>query len=206
MENMSQDISKLAEALSKMQGMTPPVAKGKTAGGGKFTYSYADLSAIWEAIRAPLDKNGLSVTQVYSQEQDALKLITILMHNSGQWIRSVLNVNTKDIDIQKIGSAMTYNRRYALSAILGISTEDDDDGESVKDAPRQETAQVQYISSITASHIEDHIRKNITPYDQEWRGRALRHYGVDRFDLVPLSEQEKIQQRMVQRSNELVKK
>jgi hypothetical protein len=155
MEIMSADISKLAEALSKMQGSTPAIPKNKSVtvplkDNKKYSYSYADLAGIWEAIRPSMSQNGLSISQTFVEQDDHIQLITVLFHSSGQWIKSYLKIITNGLRIQDIGSAMTYNRRYALSAILGLSTDDDEDGalanehaRTKKEATKQPVAQVQ---------------------------------------------------------------
>lgn len=88
---------------------------------------YATLSNILEAIRFPLSESGLS----FSQFPDGDCLCTILIHNeSGEFIQSCYNIHPTKKDPQSIGSAITYARRYALSAILGINVDEDDDGNS----------------------------------------------------------------------------
>lgn len=122
--NKSESIKELATALSKFQATVGLVKKDST---NPFFHSkYADLSTIIEAIRDQLSKQGLS----FAQFPDEKGLTTILMHISGEWISSTADIKPKDDTPQAQGSAITYMRRYALSAVLGIATEDDDDGNS----------------------------------------------------------------------------
>ena len=118
----SESIKLLAEALNKFQGAIKPVPR--TEVNPFYNSSYADLASIWDAIRSELHKNGLSVVQTF----DGPLLVTCLLHVSGEWISGSLPVCAKDASAQAQGSAITYARRYALAAILGISTEEDDDG------------------------------------------------------------------------------
>jgi len=67
-----------------------------------------------------------------------LQLITTLVHASGQWVKSYMPVIQAKADIQSLGSALTYCRRYSLSAICGISTDEDDDGEKSMARPKEE--------------------------------------------------------------------
>ena len=120
----SEDIKDLAVALSKAQGEM----KGahKDSDNPFFKSKYADLASVWDAIRAPFAKHGLSVTQLPSEDDRGLVLETVLMHSSGQWISSKLRINPVKADPQSLGSALSYSRRYALSAIAGVYQEDDD--------------------------------------------------------------------------------
>ena len=123
--NKSESIIDLAKALSAFQGALKPAIKD--AENPFFRSHYADLAGVIEAIKEPLKANGLSVSQVPCIESDKMFLTTLLMHSSGQWISGdYLITAIKPNDPQSIGSAITYARRYALSAILGVATEDDD--------------------------------------------------------------------------------
>jgi len=125
----SPTISVICKALSLAQGQMS-FAKKDTEN-EFFKKPYADLASCWEACRKPLSDNGLSVSQV----QDENFLITILMHESGEWIRSRTKISMSEGKnaMQAYGSAMTYARRYALSAIVGIA-QDDDDANSAGDS------------------------------------------------------------------------
>lgn len=132
----SETIGKIAEALSKAQGQMKGAVKDST--NPFFKQKYADLASVWEACREPLSKNNLSVTQT-TRITDAGEpvIITTLMHSSGEWISGELLVKPIKTDPQSIGSAITYGRRYALSAMVGIAPEDDD-AESAQGREHQE--------------------------------------------------------------------
>jgi len=138
----SDAINELATALAKAQGEMTHAAKDRE--NPHFKSSYATLASVWEACRGPLSKHGLSVTQLASSEQGCAAITTILMHSSGQWVQSETRVPTIKNDAQGVGSAITYARRYALSAIAGIAPDDDDDGNGASrrpdaPAPRRDT-------------------------------------------------------------------
>ena len=123
--NKSDDIKELALALSKTQS----ILKGalKDSNNPFFKSKYADLASVWDACREPLAANGLSVVQMPCNDTpDSVALETILMHTSGQWISSVFSMPVSKHDAQAVGSAITYARRYALAAVVGIAPEDDD--------------------------------------------------------------------------------
>jgi hypothetical protein len=127
----SQEIAELAGALSKAQGAFPRVTKGKTADAVTYSYSYADLADILEAVRKPLSDNGLAIIQPPVVAGEDVVLVTRLLHASGQWIESTFPVDMFEKP-QETGSALTYARRYAASALLGIAAEEDDDGKAAQ--------------------------------------------------------------------------
>jgi len=116
----SEQINELAKALSVAQGAM--FGAKKESANPFFKSRYADLGSVWDAIRKPLSDNGLSIVQTV----DGDRLVTILMHGSGQWIDSSYPITAKDNSPQAIGSALTYARRYALAAIVGVYQTDDD--------------------------------------------------------------------------------
>ncbi len=125
--NKSESIKELATALSKFQGEIKN--PGNTADNPFFKSKYAPLNEILNVARPILAKNGLSVIQTPSGDGQNIILTTTLIHSSGEWIESPeLVLKADKATAQGAGSAITYARRYALSAILGISSEDDDDG------------------------------------------------------------------------------
>ena len=127
----SENIQELAKALAKFQG---EVANPKnTASNPFFNSKYAPLAGIIDATKEALAKNGLSVVQSPAAHGGMLYMSTMLLHTSGEWIESGMLAMTPDKETpQSIGSAITYARRYQLSAILGVSSEDDDDGNAAE--------------------------------------------------------------------------
>lgn len=124
----SDQINELAVALAKVQAAVPPAIKDKANPAFKGT-KYADLGAIWDACRALLSVNGLSVVQMPAPaEAGYAALETILLHTSGQYISNYAHVRLARDDAQGAGSAYTYLRRYSLAAFIGIVADEDDDG------------------------------------------------------------------------------
>lgn len=127
--NRSPEIDKLAAALAKAQGGMENAKRDAENPGfkrdGKIA-KYADLASVWEAIREPLGTNGLSVVQLPATLESAVEIETILLHESGQFIRNVLWMPCQQMTAHTIGSAITYGRRYALMSVVGIAPEDDD--------------------------------------------------------------------------------
>jgi hypothetical protein len=122
--NKSETIGKLAEALSKAQGEMKGALKD--AENPFFKSRYADLASVWEACRGPLSRNGLAVVQVPEVKDGKVIICTVMIHSSGEWISGDLDMTPTKSDPQGVGSAITYGRRYGLSAFAGIAAEDDD--------------------------------------------------------------------------------
>jgi hypothetical protein len=123
----SESIASIAKALSEFQGEVKNPAN--TADNPFFKSKYAPLSDILNLVRPTLAKYGLSVIQAPSGDGDKIIITTRLMHSSGEWIEACpLSLKADKATAQGAGSAITYGRRYSLAAILGISSEDDDDG------------------------------------------------------------------------------
>jgi hypothetical protein len=134
----------LFKALADFQQEVPVIHKG-TSGYG---YSYADLPAIFEKINPLMKKHGLGFTQLLNSES----LDTVIFHiESGESITSSVaiphGVQLKGMnDFQVLGSAITYLRRYALSAALGLVTDKDTDASGV-----QESLSAQLTKQVKAS-------------------------------------------------------
>ena len=138
--NQSDKIDKLAKALSVAQSQITGAKKNAT--NPFFKSGYADLHEVIECCREILSKCGLSVVQlphekVYVVGSTAfLSVGTMLMHESGQWIKSFTPIPVeKPVNAHKLGSAITYGRRYGLAAMIGIA-QTDDDGNAATEKPR----------------------------------------------------------------------
>lgn len=127
---MSESTSELFAAFAKFQGDVENASKGKQGHG----YKYADLAECINTAKPELLKNGLAVAQMLGSDENRKQtLTTILTHSSGQWMSSeftmveaVLAGGSGKNPAQTLGSAITYQRRYAYAAILGLAQEDED--------------------------------------------------------------------------------
>lgn len=120
----STDLGELAAALSKAQAEIKGAVRDSE--NEFFSAKYADLSSTWEACRPALTTNGLSVAQAPYVEGSAVGVETMLLHASGQWMRSKVSAVPRDLSPQSVGSTITYLRRYSLAAVAGVAPEDDD--------------------------------------------------------------------------------
>lgn len=127
----SEQIDKLMPAVVKAWSSIEAAVKNST--NPHLKNHYADLSSLMDAIKQPMADNGLAVFQpVSSMEGDLPGAIveTYIMHTSGQWMMSSFSMVSNDRKPQAIGATITYARRYALGAMLGMVAEEDDDGNS----------------------------------------------------------------------------
>src|SRR3990167_2055597 len=121
----STEIVEIVKALNLAQGEMSLALKDTN--NPFFKSKYADLASMWEVYREPLAKNGLALTHTTDiVEGGEIILKTILMHTSGQWIKSVFPLRPVTPTPQGYGACITYARRQCVSALLGIVTDDDD--------------------------------------------------------------------------------
>ena len=123
--NHSESIAKLATALSIVQGKLSHAKKDSA--NPFFKSKYADLESVWDACRNLLAENGLAVMQFPGEFVDGtMSLNTVLTHSSGEYMSYLMSVPVTKPDAQGAGSALTYMRRYALAAVVGVVQADDD--------------------------------------------------------------------------------
>jgi hypothetical protein len=134
---MSATIGKLAEALASAQAEMGPAKKNAT--NPHFRSTYADLASLHDASRAALGKHGLAVVQLPGRRDDGTTTVTtMLMHASGEFIGDESGVRLSAETAQAAGSVISYLRRYAYAAVLGLSAEDDDGAAASQPVRREE--------------------------------------------------------------------
>lgn len=186
---MSSGINELAAALAKAQGEMLVASLDST--NPYFKSKYADFATIVRASRPALTKHGLSVTQQIIVEKDGQTMLhTILMHASGQFIESRMRITPSKNDLQTLGSCITYLKRYAYSALVGVTAADeDDDGEramapartasekatalNTKYDPRVETAET--ISKDQLGELEYELAEYPDIAEQVLEGLKIMH-------------------------------
>ena len=148
--NKSESIASLASALAKAQGQIKG-AKKDTAN-PFFKSKYADLASVVEAIQPHLSTNELSYIQLtIPSEKDEVQVETVLAHSSGEWISGIIAVPVSKSDAQGYGSALTYARRYGLSAIVGVAPEDDDGNAAAQAKPAKAGMPESQVADFLAS-------------------------------------------------------
>jgi hypothetical protein len=131
--DQSESIDKISKAIVAFRAKCPNVEKDKQGYG----YKYATLGNIINKTRDILKANGLAVIQFPIAGHNALGCITTVIHESGQYLRARFLMPVPELTAtnvtQNAGAAITYARRYALGAVLGIATDDDTDATYVED-------------------------------------------------------------------------
>lgn len=122
--DQSTDLGALAKALAAAQGEMQPALKDST--NPDYASTYATLASVIDACRAPLSKHGIAWLQRVSTRPGFVAVTTQLVHESGQWVRDRAELAVTAKNAQAAGSAITYLRRYMLSALVGVACEDDD--------------------------------------------------------------------------------
>lgn len=175
----SEQINEIAAALAKAQGQIEGAKKGRE--NPHFRSKYADLASIWDACREALSTNGLSVVQTTAPSgRDEVVVITRLAHASGQWYEGVLALPVSKSDAQGFGSALTYTRRYALSAMVGVAPEDDDGNAAAAAKPNGKStsglapeAEADLLASLDEASDAEDLRERTK------KALAVAHEGGD---------------------------
>lgn len=153
----------LTWALARAQYSFPPINKAHEADAGKYKYKYADLADVLSAIRPALNREGIALVQATEITEAGVELVTSLLYAderlSSRWPLPIANAAP-----QQVGSVLTYLRRYALCALVGIAAEDDDDGRAASDVRQATTAPPQQTapSNVPAVDVPD-----------DWKTRPL---------------------------------
>lgn len=125
--NNGEDRAKFFTAMAKAQGEFSEVLKSKEGYG----YKYATLHSILDMARPILNRNGISISQSWSIEEDKVNLTTTLMHESGYTVADTCSAPLIELkscnSLQSAGASITYVRRYHLEAVLGIAGDEDTD-------------------------------------------------------------------------------
>lgn len=122
--NKSESIENLAKALAKAQGELGNAKKDSV--NPHFRSKYADIAEVLDTIKPVFSKHGLSFVQIPGMNGDRLTLETMLIHESGEYITGIGETPLSKQDPQGVGAAITYMRRFSLSAYSGLAQEDDD--------------------------------------------------------------------------------
>ena len=124
------EINEIAAALAKAQ--TEMVGAKKDTNNPFFKSKYADLASVMAACLPALNKNGIAVVQPVTEAA----VETLLVHSSGQYLKCSVPLRVSKDDMQGLGSAITYARRYGLMSMAGVSPEDDDGNAATKAPPK----------------------------------------------------------------------
>lgn len=179
----SESIEELASALSKAQGSF--IHAKKDTKNEFFRSQYADLASVIDAAKKPLSENGLAVTQIVDTDSDGLMYLeTMLMHSSGEWISGRYPIRPVKTDPQAVGSAITYARRYAFSALTGIAA-DDDDGNAASQADKKP-------SKASTKLAQPEI--NVDEYKKQLESAQTMQQLISTWQVIPKSLHRQLEQ------------
>lgn len=171
--NNTADLSSYAPAMLKAQKAIENAVKGSK--NPHFRNTYADLNAVLAAVKGPLNENGILIQQ-FASSADGLTVdvTTQLLHESGQYMTSTLRLKPSKADPQGIGSAITYGRRYTLSAMCGLGAEDDD-GNEASGHRQQPQRTVPMATDEQKRDLKELLDKS--PRTDEEFAKAAKHVG-----------------------------
>lgn len=155
-------VDQLATALAKAQAEI--VGAEKSRKNDHFKSSYATLADTWEACRGPLTKHGLSIVQLVGATANGVTVETRLLHSSGQSLSSILELPVGQKTAQGIGSAITYGRRYGLSAMVGVAPDEDDDGNTASNrqgAPQEQRQQQAQQNGSRTEQVKQQVAQRV---------------------------------------------
>jgi len=169
--NKSESIANISAAMSLAFADIEGAVKDKT--NPHFRSKYADLGNVVDAVKPALLKHGLWFSQVSYDIENHAAIETVIYHKSGEWIScGIVSVPVSKVDAQGYGSAMTYARRYSLSAAFGVAPEDDDGNLAVKATPAAKPAVLDkepHLKAIRESVDMDALKDNYTKAVQALR-------------------------------------
>ena len=161
--NHSESIKQIATAFAEFQAeIKDPARDGENP---HFRSKYVQIDGLLAAVRPILSKHGLSIVQSTGGNGQDISVSTMLMHKSGEWIETdALMIKPAKADPQGCMSAITYSRRYSLSAALGVAWDDDDDGNAAS-APKPAKAKAKaktptkddYLREVAAEAKKQHL-------------------------------------------------
>ena len=134
---MSETIGKLAGALAKAQSEMTMVEGNST--NPFFNSKYASLATVLEVAMPALNANEIALVQGnrWDTTNNGFYITSMLMHSSGEWIKSEIRMPIAKKDAHGVGAATTYGRRYLLSSMVGVAQADDDGNGAIKTAPHR---------------------------------------------------------------------
>lgn len=159
----SNEIAKIGLAMAKIQGAINGALKSTK--NEFFKSSYADLESVIEAFREEAAKNEIAYIQGSDIDGELVGVTTLLVHSSGEWIRTRVASRPKDLGCQSVGSAISYNRRYGIAAAFGVY-QTDDDAEAAQGRTKKAPAEV---SAELKALLEDAAMRGLITFRAAWK-------------------------------------
>jgi hypothetical protein len=199
MMQTSESLTKIAPALLAAQKAIG--VAHKTASNPYFKSSYANLEAVIGAVKGPLNDNDVVFLQAVQSDERGASVGTILLHISGEFIISETPVRSKDDnDPQKMGSGITYAKRYALQAICGLPTEDDDGNAAAKPPkkpvkpPKKPVKPAKEIDADTVTGAREELTELLDEHkiSEADQGKWLKHFKIKTLGDLKYEDLEKV--------------
>jgi len=177
--NHSEKTSELMKALLEAESNFETIEKNNKARAGSGEFKYADLTTVFNATKKQLREHGLKCVGYFSQDEQGVNILTMqLFHVSGEWIKSTLKFTPVSNKPSDLGSIITYMRRYLYITLLGISTDEDVEGndlneevELVNEPAKSPAKSKEGEEGLTPAAI-DNIQKKVLPNEalvKTWR-------------------------------------
>lgn len=181
----SESITEIAKAFVKFQAeVKNPFNSTENS---FFGNKYATLADVLNEVRPVMAKHGLSILQIPSIEKGMVCLTTLLLHESGEWIEpDPLMMSVEKQNAQGIGSSLTYARRYSISAILGVASEDDDDGNEASQPGKKPTPKPAKKTPTKTKPSENPKESGLKEMIDEAteKAKTLQAAGVDQKEIM----------------------
>lgn len=178
-----ESIEKIAAALSKAQAEMGKAIK--TANNPHFRSKYADLGNVMDACLPALNQNGIAVVQPSGRDDLGDYVDTLFIHSSGQSLTSRVYLVVDKQNMQGVGSASTYARRYGLMGLAGIAPEDDD-GNAAAAAPPKPASPPRRAPSISAEQFMA-IQNKISTAGADTK-KLLKVYNAATLEEFPVAQ------------------
>lgn len=186
-------MSEIFKALAKAQKNFEAARKMNINGG--FKSKYADLSSCMDAVREPLNDQGVFVTQTIESVDSGVMIETVFAHETGEtYTGGKLFIPVMKHDAQGYGSAITYGRRYSLLTACGVAPEDDD-GNAATAAKPDYISKAPVIAAVPVIDIDPETERYLQEIAMDVigavkAGNALS--GHDRIEAEALDNDQKI--------------
>lgn len=151
----------IALALAKAQAEMGRALKESS--NPAFRSKYADLGNVMDACLPALNKHEIAVIQPVCETDAGRVVKTILIHSSGECLECAVPLIVGKNDMQGLGSAITYGRRYGLMSMAGIAPEDDDGNAAAKSAPSPAVIQQEALERSWRDGVNDSLPEGATP-------------------------------------------
>lgn len=131
--------------------------------------NYATLESVLDAVKPAANANGIAIVQIPGRDEKGDYVETVLAHDSGEMLASRCYLQFSKNDMQGLGSAITYARRYSLAAMFSI-TQEDDDGNTANSLPPMQPQSIARKNSTNEGDLGDYV----IPFGKYSKGKRFK--------------------------------